>query len=127
MTRLDYSPIPQPKPTLLVGNLPDVDAQQTVLSLMELAREHGPIFQLHLLSPYLVVVVSSHELVDELCDKSRSGSASAFSDRSSPSWLSYRTSRNVPGWWKPGQARRGPCELTLRRTAASMAHCPFII
>ena len=62
--------IPQPKPKPLLGNLLDVDAAEGVQSLMRLAREHGPIFRLRILGRSLVVV-SSHELVDELCDETR--------------------------------------------------------
>ena len=64
------TPIPQPHPTPLLGNLPDVDAEKGVLGLMELAREYGPIYRLQLPGSD-VVVVSGHELVDELCDESR--------------------------------------------------------
>src|SRR5690349_8535160 len=64
------TPIPQPRPTPVLGNLPDVDAEKGVLGLMELAREHGPIFRLDLPGADLVVV-SSQELVNELCDERR--------------------------------------------------------
>ncbi len=63
-------PIPQPRPRLLLGNLPDLDAAKGIFGLMELAREHGPIYRLELPGGELVVV-SSQELVDELCDESR--------------------------------------------------------
>jgi cytochrome P450/NADPH-cytochrome P450 reductase len=63
-------PIPQPHPTPLLGNLPDVDAEKGVLGLMELAREYGPIYRLELPGAD-IVVVGSQELVDELCDERR--------------------------------------------------------
>src|SRR5215212_2851078 len=70
MSSVQLGPIPQPKTKPLLGNLPDIDGERATLSLMELAREYGPIFQLDLLGRYLIVV-SSHELVDELCDERR--------------------------------------------------------
>jgi cytochrome P450 / NADPH-cytochrome P450 reductase len=63
-------PIPQPHPTPLLGNLPDVDAEKGVLGLMELAREYGEIYRLELPGAD-IVVVGSQELVDELCDERR--------------------------------------------------------
>lgn len=63
-------PIPQPRTVPLIGNLPDLDADKGVLGLMELAQQHGPIFKLALPGRELVVV-SSRELVDELCDETR--------------------------------------------------------
>ncbi|TQM09076.1 cytochrome P450/NADPH-cytochrome P450 reductase [Pseudonocardia kunmingensis] len=62
--------IPQPRPRPLVGNLPDLDAEKGIFGLMELADEHGPIYRLDVPGGDLVVV-SSQELVDELCDESR--------------------------------------------------------
>ena len=63
-------PIPQPKPVPLLGNLPDVDAEKGILGFMELAEQLGPIFRLELPGGD-IVVVSSQELVDELCDETR--------------------------------------------------------
>lgn len=60
--------IPQPKPTWLIGNVPDLDRRGLVQSLMQLAREHGPIYRLQL--PYEeFVVLSSQKLVDEICNE----------------------------------------------------------
>ena len=53
-----------------MGNLPDYDTEKGVLSLMELAPELGPIFRMELPGTDLVVV-SSQELVNELCDEPR--------------------------------------------------------
>src|SRR6476659_3257798 len=64
-------PIPHPPGHLLVGNLFDLDTSNPLESLSELAREYGPIFQLQLPGSGARVFVSSHALVDELCDESR--------------------------------------------------------
>ncbi len=63
-------PVPQPKPSRLFGNVPDVDTGAIVQSLMQLAREWGPIFKLQFPTQELVVV-SSQALVNELCDEAR--------------------------------------------------------
>ncbi|GAA5134781.1 bifunctional cytochrome P450/NADPH--P450 reductase [Pseudonocardia adelaidensis] len=62
--------IPQPHPTPLVGNLPDMDPRGTVQGLMRLAAEHGPIYRLDLPGTALVVV-GGQELAHELCDETR--------------------------------------------------------
>jgi cytochrome P450/NADPH-cytochrome P450 reductase len=62
--------IPQPRPLPLLGNLADLDSDKGVFALVELAREYGPIYRLALPGEDLVVV-SSQELVDELCDERR--------------------------------------------------------
>ncbi|MEQ3553935.1 cytochrome P450 [Pseudonocardia nematodicida] len=62
--------IPQPRPRPVVGNLPDLDAEKGIFGLMELADTYGPIYRLDVPGGRLVVV-SSQELVDELCDESR--------------------------------------------------------
>ncbi len=63
-------PIPQPRPRPLLGNLPDVDPEKGIFGLMELAETYGPIYRLEMLGNELVIV-SSRELVDELCDEAR--------------------------------------------------------
>ena len=62
--------IPQPKGDPFIGNLRAVDGDAPIQGFMRLARIHGPIFQLELLGDPLIVV-SSQELVNELCDESR--------------------------------------------------------
>jgi cytochrome P450/NADPH-cytochrome P450 reductase len=62
--------IPQPKETLLLGNLPDIDPTLSLLSLVRLAVIHGPIYQLKV-PGNLIVIVSSQELVHEVCDEKR--------------------------------------------------------
>jgi cytochrome P450 / NADPH-cytochrome P450 reductase len=64
-------PIPRPPGHMLVGNLFDLDAGHPIESLMELARKYGPIYELALPARASPIVVSSFELVDELCDESR--------------------------------------------------------
>lgn len=63
-------PIPQPPPKFLLGNLPDIDPTNTPASLWRLAEIYGPIFRLDLPSRK-VIVCSSQELVNDLCDASR--------------------------------------------------------
>ncbi|MEJ3655218.1 cytochrome P450 [Actinomycetes bacterium KLBMP 9759] len=63
-------PIPQPKPLPLLGNLRDLDREKGIFNLMELSREHGPIYKLRVPGRDLLVV-TSQELVDELCDETR--------------------------------------------------------
>jgi len=70
MTAAPILPIPQPKPRPLLGNLPDLDVDSGVLGLMALAREYGPIFRLEVLG-HDQLVISSQELVNELCDEGR--------------------------------------------------------
>lgn len=62
--------IPQPRPAPLVGNIPDLDPDMPIQSMMRLAREHGPIFRMHMPGRDMLVV-SSQELVNELCDETR--------------------------------------------------------
>ena len=70
MTEPGLKPIPQPPEKLLLGNVLDLGRETQVQDLMRLAREYGEIFYLQLAGRRLVVV-SSHRLVDELCDESR--------------------------------------------------------
>jgi cytochrome P450/NADPH-cytochrome P450 reductase len=66
------SPIPQPPTRPVVGNMLSLDSTAPAQSLVRLARELGPIFWLDMMGAPLVVV-SGHELVDELCDEKRFG------------------------------------------------------
>ena len=66
--RLD--PIPQPPTKPVVGNMLSLDSAAPVQNLTRLAKELGPIFWLDMMgSP--IVVVSGHDLVDELSDEKR--------------------------------------------------------
>ncbi|MGD1037009.1 MAG: cytochrome P450 [Roseiarcus sp.] len=62
--------IPQPKPTWLLGNVPDLDRHGVVQSLVKLGHEHGPIFRLKLPQEDCIVV-GSQKLIDEICDETR--------------------------------------------------------
>ena len=64
-------PIPRPPGHLVVGNLFDLDASHPIESLMNLARNYGPIFQIEIPGRGTRVIVSGYNLVDELCDESR--------------------------------------------------------
>ena len=64
------SPIPQPPTKPVVGNMLSLDSTAPVQNLVRLAREFGPIFWLDMMGAPLVVV-SGHDLVDELSDEKR--------------------------------------------------------
>jgi cytochrome P450 / NADPH-cytochrome P450 reductase len=50
--------IPQPKPHLLIGNVPELVAEATTVeALMRLAREYGPIYRVQV-PGYEMIVVS---------------------------------------------------------------------
>ncbi|MED1539693.1 bifunctional P-450/NADPH--P450 reductase [Bacillus inaquosorum] len=66
----ETSPIPQPKTFGPLGNLPLIDKDKPTLSLIKLAEEQGPIFQIHTPAG-TTIVVSGHELVKEVCDEER--------------------------------------------------------
>ena len=66
----NLEPIPRPPGHMLVGNLFDLEAGHPIESLMELARKYGPIFELDLPGGRSLTIVSSFDLVDELCDES---------------------------------------------------------
>jgi cytochrome P450/NADPH-cytochrome P450 reductase len=70
MSSLTVKPIPQPKPHFLLGNAPDIDPKASIQSMMTLARENGPIFRIVAPGTELIIV-SSQELVNELCDETR--------------------------------------------------------
>jgi cytochrome P450/NADPH-cytochrome P450 reductase len=64
------SPIPRPPTKPVVGNMLSLDSTAPVQNLARLARELGPIFWLDMMGAPLVVV-SGHDLVDELSDEKR--------------------------------------------------------
>ncbi|PJH92048.1 bifunctional P-450/NADPH--P450 reductase [Bacillus sp. SN1] len=66
----ETSPIPQPKTFGPLGNLPLIDKDRPTLSLIKLAEEQGPIFQIHTPAG-TTIVVSGYELVKEVCDEER--------------------------------------------------------
>lgn len=63
--------LPQPPVKPLLGNLPDIDLDTPVQGFMRLSREYGPLYRLELPGGRKLVVVSSFELVNELCDEKR--------------------------------------------------------
>src|ERR1700736_6661442 len=64
------SPIPHPPKKPVVGNMLSVDSSAPIQHMTRMARELGPIFWLDMMGPPLVVV-SGHDLVDELSDEKR--------------------------------------------------------
>src|SRR6202051_2213282 len=64
------SPIPHPPTKPVVGNMLSLDSSAPVQNLARLARELGPIFWLDMMGAPLVIV-SGHDLVDELSDEKR--------------------------------------------------------
>src|SRR5260370_7119109 len=64
------SPIPHPPKKPVVGNMLSLDSSAPTQNLAGLAKELGPIFWLDMMgTPF--VVVSGHDLVDELSDEKR--------------------------------------------------------
>jgi cytochrome P450 / NADPH-cytochrome P450 reductase len=64
------SPIPHPPKKPVVGNMLSVDSSAPIQHMTRMARELGPIFWLDMMGTPLVVV-SGHDLVDELSDEKR--------------------------------------------------------
>ena len=86
--RLD--PIPQPPRTLLLGNLLALGTTAPIQDMMRLAREYGPIYWLDMMGSPLIIV-SGHELVEELCDETRfdkttRGTLRRLRDSTATSW-----------------------------------------
>jgi cytochrome P450/NADPH-cytochrome P450 reductase len=69
-SRNRLSPIPHPPTKPVVGNMLSLDSTAPVQNLARLARELGPIFWLDMMGAPLVIV-SGHDLVDELSDEKR--------------------------------------------------------
>jgi len=63
-------PIPHPPKTPFLGNLLSLGTTGPIQDMMRLARELGPIYWLDMMGSPLVII-SGHELVDELCDETR--------------------------------------------------------
>jgi len=64
------SPIPHPPTKPVVGNMLSLDSTAPVQNLARLAKELGPIFWLDMMGAPLVIV-SGHDLIDELSDEKR--------------------------------------------------------
>ncbi len=69
-TNVPLARIPQPPEKLLLGNLLALSATTPIQDMVRLAREYGPIYRLAMRGR-VVLVVSGHELVDELSDEKR--------------------------------------------------------
>ena len=69
-SRNPLDPIPHPPRTPWLGNLLSLGATSPVQNMAKLARQYWPIYWLDMRGKPLVVV-SGHDLVDELCDESR--------------------------------------------------------
>lgn len=67
---MNHQDIPQPKTKGILGNLPDIDPDQPVQSLVRLAYKYGPIFRIDLPGGHQYFI-SGHELVQDACDQSR--------------------------------------------------------
>src|SRR5882757_4057867 len=64
------SPIPQPPTKPVVGNMLSLDSTAPVQDLVRLSKELGPIFWLDMMGAP-IVIVSGHDLVEELSDEKR--------------------------------------------------------
>ncbi|GAB1316827.1 hypothetical protein MFIFM68171_07037 [Madurella fahalii] len=64
------TPIPRPKGVPLLGNIFDVDPNNTWWSLKTLAEKYGEIFQIKVLG-HSIVFVASAALAEEICDQKR--------------------------------------------------------
>src|SRR5471032_1500108 len=64
------SPIPHPPTKPVVGNMLSLDSTAPVQHLVRLTRELGPIFWLDMMGAPLVIV-SGHDLIEELSDEKR--------------------------------------------------------
>lgn len=62
--------IPRPSGLPIVGNAYTVDTEKPLQSLMDIARQQGPIFSLLIMGKPMVIV-SGAALVEELCDEQR--------------------------------------------------------
>ncbi|KAI0877790.1 cytochrome P450 [Hypoxylon argillaceum] len=64
--------IPGPPGWPLIGNLLDIDLNNTMQSFMVLSEKWGPIYKLHL-GGTDKIVLSSHELINEVCSRKEFG------------------------------------------------------
>ena len=96
------TPIPQPPPKPLVGNLPDIDTSQGVMGLVEVAEEYGPIVRIQVFNRGMVAL-SSQELVNEVCDESRFGKVLGVSLREVRDFVGdglFTAETEEPNWQK---------------------------
>jgi cytochrome P450/NADPH-cytochrome P450 reductase len=71
MTATTTNPIPQPPPSRIFGNLRDMDRELPIRGLMRLADQYGPIYRVARPDGRSSLIVSSYELVNEVCDERR--------------------------------------------------------
>ena len=93
--------IPQPAPKYFTRNLSDVEPSFLARSFWRLADIYGPIFKLDLGSRS-IVIVSSQELVNEVCDQDRFDKLVAFGLVELRSFLGnglFTAETSDPGWW----------------------------
>jgi cytochrome P450/NADPH-cytochrome P450 reductase len=68
----DSMPIPQPPPTLFLGNVTDVDPSDAPASFKRLAEIYGEVYQLDLPGRQgRTIVVSSYDTINDCCDAER--------------------------------------------------------
>jgi cytochrome P450 / NADPH-cytochrome P450 reductase len=63
--------IPGPAPKPLIGNATDIDRENAIESVMDLARRYGPIYRLTIPGAGDRYIVSGRDLVEEVCDERR--------------------------------------------------------
>jgi cytochrome P450/NADPH-cytochrome P450 reductase len=64
------TPIPQPQETFLIGNVSEIDPDFTLGSFQRLQKLYGDIYRLTIVGRK-IVVVSSQEIVNFMCDESK--------------------------------------------------------
>jgi cytochrome P450/NADPH-cytochrome P450 reductase len=69
MASEDSTPIPQPPPTLFIGNIADIDPSNAPGSFQRLAEIYGEIYRLDLPGRQgRTIVVSSYDTINDCCD-----------------------------------------------------------
>lgn len=63
-------PIPGPATLPFIGNIADMDKDNSAKTFKRLTKEHGEIFKLDLLRNR-IIGVTTHALIDEVCDEKR--------------------------------------------------------
>ncbi|KAF1840671.1 NADPH-cytochrome P450 reductase-like protein [Cucurbitaria berberidis CBS 394.84] len=67
---MELETIPGPPGLPIVGNIADIDAQNTILSLCNLTSKYGPLWKFYIGSAERIVI-GSQALMDEVCDEER--------------------------------------------------------
>jgi cytochrome P450/NADPH-cytochrome P450 reductase len=70
-TEIAEMTIPQPPPNRFLGNLLDLDREFPIRGMMRLARQYGPIFRITWPNGRSSLILSSYELINEVCDEKR--------------------------------------------------------